>query len=126
MSIGSRIKELREARCLSQTELAEKINVSKQTMYKYENDIITNIPSDKIESIAKVCNTSPEYIMGWSSDLMNLAIKKVEYDELNGLLEEYPLLKSMLLAGGKLMKTDPKYMESLVYTLQKMAEMETK
>lgn len=32
---------------MSQVEFADKINVSKQTLYKYENDIITNIPSDK-------------------------------------------------------------------------------
>nr|WP_242843822.1 MULTISPECIES: helix-turn-helix transcriptional regulator [Clostridia] len=36
-----------------QTELAEKIGVSKQTLYKYENNIVTNIPSYKIELIAK-------------------------------------------------------------------------
>ena len=32
---------------MSQVEFADKINVSKQTLYKYEDDIITNIPSDK-------------------------------------------------------------------------------
>ena len=50
---------------LSQVELADKIGVSKQTLYKYENDIITNIPSDKIEAIAKVTGATPAEIMGW-------------------------------------------------------------
>lgn len=67
MTVGERLKHLREQLGMSQVDLASKINVSKQTLYKYENDIITNIPSDKIESAAKVCNVSPAYLMGWSS-----------------------------------------------------------
>ncbi len=65
MSKGERIKYLREQAGLSQVALAEKIDVSKQTLYKYENNIITNIPSDKIEAIAKSTGSSPAYIMGW-------------------------------------------------------------
>ena len=65
MSAGSKIKELRERIGMTQVQLADKIDVSKQTLYKYENDIITNIPSDKIEAIAKVCGVTPSYIMGW-------------------------------------------------------------
>lgn len=68
MSIGKRIKESREKIGLSQTELAEKIGVSKQNLYKYETGIITNVPSDKIEAIAAVCKVSPSFIMGWSDD----------------------------------------------------------
>lgn len=68
MTIGKRIKELREKRGMSQVDLADKISVSKQTLYKYENGIITNIPSDKIEGIAKVFNISPSYLMGWKDD----------------------------------------------------------
>ncbi|MBR3124610.1 MAG: helix-turn-helix transcriptional regulator [Mogibacterium sp.] len=66
MTIGNRIKQIRENTLrISQTELAEKIGVSKQTLYKYENDIITNIPSDKIEAIARLAGLSPSYLMGW-------------------------------------------------------------
>lgn len=67
MTIGRRIKELREKHGMSQVDLADKISVSKQTLYKYENGIITNIPSDKIESIAKILRASPSYIMGWDN-----------------------------------------------------------
>lgn len=65
MTIGERIKSIRERLEMSQVDFADKINVSKQTLYKYENNIITNIPSDKIEIIAFVGNVSPAYIMGW-------------------------------------------------------------
>lgn len=65
MTLGDRIRHLREQRGLLQTELADRIGVSKQTLYKYETGIITNIPSDKIESMAKVFGVSEAHIMGW-------------------------------------------------------------
>lgn len=54
---------------MSQVDFATKINVSKQSLYKYENNIITNIPSDKIEAIAKIGNVSPSYLMGWENNI---------------------------------------------------------
>ena len=69
MTIGDRIKKVREKTGLSQVDFACKINVSKQSLYKYENNIISNIPSDKIESIAKIGNVSPSYLMGWDSSI---------------------------------------------------------
>lgn len=65
MTKGDRIKKLREDNNVSQTDLAEKIGISKQNLYKYENNIITNIPSDKVELIANYFGVSPAYIMGW-------------------------------------------------------------
>lgn len=65
-TIGKRIKDLRCNKMhMSQVTFADEINVSKQTLYKYENGIVTNIPSDKIEGIAKFCGVSPSYLMGW-------------------------------------------------------------
>lgn len=69
MTLGDRLKMLRISSDISQVDLAERLNVSKQTLYKYENNIITNIPSDKIEAAAKVFNVSPSYLMGWDLDI---------------------------------------------------------
>lgn len=68
MTIGERIKKTRDSINLSQTELARLVNISKQTLYKYENNIITNIPSDKIELIAEVLKVSPAFLMGWDRE----------------------------------------------------------
>ena len=68
MSKGERIKHLREKVGKSQTAFADAIGVSKQTLFKYENDIITNVPTDKIEAIAKLANVSPGYVMGWEPE----------------------------------------------------------
>lgn len=70
MTVGERIKEARMRLGLSQVDFAEKINVSKQTLYKYENNIITNIPSDKIEAAATLSGVSPAYLMGWKDNSM--------------------------------------------------------
>ena len=69
MTVGERIKYMRERLKISQTDFAARMGVSKQTLYKYENNIVTNIPSDKIESVAEICSVSPAYLMGWESNV---------------------------------------------------------
>ena len=66
LSIGKRIKEIRISKNITQDELALKIGTTKQTIYKYENEIVTNIPSQKIELISNALNTTPDYLMCWS------------------------------------------------------------
>lgn len=68
MTIGEKIKLIREKKGASQIELAEAIGTTKQTIYKYENNIISNIPSDKIELIAKYLGVTPAYLMGWEDE----------------------------------------------------------
>lgn len=82
MTIGDRIKKLRNQIGLSQTELAIKSDSSKQTIYKYENNIVTNIPSDKIEIISEILGTTPSYLMGWENQNSNMLI------ELNHLTDD--------------------------------------
>ena len=65
MSMANQIKNLRIISGLSQSELASKLNTTKQTIYKYENGIITNIPFDKIEKMADIFDVSPSTITGW-------------------------------------------------------------
>ena len=79
MDKGQRIKRLRKLNKVSQSNLAEMLGTSKQNIYKYENGIITNIPSDKIELMAQIFNVSPCYIMGWdqSTDERRAVVDKV-------------------------------------------------
>ena len=48
MTVGDRIRATRKREGISQTDLAQKMGVIKQTLYKYETGIVTNIPSEKI------------------------------------------------------------------------------
>lgn len=67
MSKGERIRELRKLKGISQDEMAKLLNTTKQTISKYENGVVSNIPSDRIEAMAVLLNTTPEYILGWDT-----------------------------------------------------------
>lgn len=69
MTVGDRIRKQRELLGITQTDLSKKIGVSKQTLYKYEKNVITNIPSDKIEELANILDVSESYLMGWDDNL---------------------------------------------------------
>ena len=86
-TIGEKIKLLREEAKLSQGELAEKANTTKQNIYKYEKGIITNIPSDRIELIANALSTTPAYLMGWNDEDSSDALVNDD-EELTEYLEE--------------------------------------
>lgn len=79
MTVGDRIKALRQSKNIPQIELAKKVGVTKQSLYKYEKNIITNIPSDKIQLLADELETTPAFLMGWTEE------KKEEEDELTAL-----------------------------------------
>ena len=66
--IGDRIKALREERGYKLTEFAEMIGVKKQTLYKYEKNLVTNIPLDKIVRMAVLLDVTPGYLAGWDSE----------------------------------------------------------
>ncbi len=61
--VGKRIKELRKNKKMTQSEIANLIGVATQTIHKYENGIIDNIPLDKIIRISEILNVSTNYII---------------------------------------------------------------
>lgn len=68
MSIGEKLKALRKQNRMTLEDVANYLHVGRATVLKYENGMITNIPSDKIEQLAVLFNTSPAYLMGWTDD----------------------------------------------------------
>ena len=69
LSQGERIKYARMAARMSQTILAEKVGVSKQSLSKYEHDVIGVIPPNTIHAIAKALDVSPAFLMGWIDEM---------------------------------------------------------
>lgn len=61
MSVGERITELRKAQNLSQTALAKAMDVSRQAVSKWENDLAAP-DSDKLILLAEVLDTEVEYL----------------------------------------------------------------
>ncbi|MEH0962353.1 helix-turn-helix domain-containing protein [Streptococcus anginosus] len=66
MSIGSKIKQRRQEMSISVDELAQKLNVSRTTIYRYEKGEISKMPTETLEKIARILNTTPAYFMGWN------------------------------------------------------------
>lgn len=92
MTRGERIRKTREDQGITQVELAERIGESKQTLYKYEAGIITNVPAEKIELIAHILDVSPAWLMGWQEN--KYTITNVKSDSIQLTDEE------MLLVNG--------------------------
>lgn len=66
MDIGLKLKQRRQEMNVSVDELAQKLNVSRTTIYRYEKGEISKMPTDTLEKIARILNTTPAYFMGWS------------------------------------------------------------
>ena len=65
MKTGDKIRLLRLKNKMSQEELGKKLNISKQAVYKYEKDIIDEIPLSRIKLLADIFQVSPAYLTGW-------------------------------------------------------------
>ena len=66
--LGERIRELRKEKRMSLEELADQIGTSRQTVHRYETGVISNIPSEKVEALARALGTTPQRLMGWEDD----------------------------------------------------------
>ncbi|MFV0517403.1 MAG: helix-turn-helix domain-containing protein [Aminipila sp.] len=60
-----RIKNRRIELGYSFQDLANLTGMSKSTLQRYETGGIKNIPLDKLKTLAKSLNVTPEWIMGW-------------------------------------------------------------
>ena len=82
---GLRLKKLRDAKGLSQKELAQKLGVSKGTVYGYEN----NTQSPSLENAAKLAlllDTSLDYLAGLENAL-TIQLPDLNEEERNALME---------------------------------------
>lgn len=82
IELANKLRAKRLENNLSLQEVADKLGISKVTVSRYETLDITNIPSDKIEGMAKLYNTTPAYLMGWEDkkeeNTFNLKQRRLE------------------------------------------------
>lgn len=78
IELANKLRAKRLENNLSLQEVADKLGISKVTVSRYETLDITNIPSDKIEGMAKLYNTTPAYLMGWEEKPNEEETTKVE------------------------------------------------
>ena len=66
MSFGVRLATTRKAKGISQEELAERLDVSRQTIYKWETGI-TSPNAEKLQELSRVLEVSAAYLLGEAS-----------------------------------------------------------
>lgn len=66
--LADKLKQLRREKRMTLEELADAVGTSKQTIHRYENGVITNIPPERVVAIAKALGTTPANLMGWESE----------------------------------------------------------
>lgn len=99
MTVGDRIKQRRLDLNLTMDYLAKAIKSSRQTIFKYEKNIITNIPSDRIEKLAKVLNCTPADLMGWDYKDENIIPITGGVPVVGRIVAGYPILAEENIEG---------------------------
>lgn len=82
MGLKENIKRKRLELNLTLEEVAKQLSVSKPTLQRYESGVISNIPSDKIEKLAEILNTTPAILMGWDVENNNIVIGLTDEERL--------------------------------------------
>ena len=67
--LANKLKELRRSKKMTLEGLAEAIGTSKQTIHRYENGVISNIPHEKIKLLADALGVAPSALMGWNDSV---------------------------------------------------------
>lgn len=66
---GENIQKYRENIGMSQAELAKRMGITQQLLWKYENQRITNIPSERVQKAADILGVTPNDLFGRSDNL---------------------------------------------------------
>lgn len=108
MTIYERIKKRRRDLGLSAQTLANALNVSRATIYRYESAYIEKLPLSTLEPLSKALNVTPAYLMGWEEHPNILTHKEVtELTEIHNQLNSKGQEK--LIDYGKDLLINPAY-----------------
>lgn len=87
---GMRLRQLRKNRSMSRVSLAKKLGVSKETIYRYENNI-QNPSLDRTRQLAIILQTSVDYLVGLDNEytIKFPSMTKEQYHALNIFLQVF-------------------------------------
>ena len=110
-TIGSRAKARRKELNLTMEYVAEKMDVNKSTIQRYESGMIDNTKKLVVEGLANVLRVSPEWLRGETdttgSDFVDERMVKIE-DTMKEILQSFPL---------KMGREDAVFSEDILLTL---------
>ncbi|MCM0650126.1 helix-turn-helix domain-containing protein [Clostridium swellfunianum] len=94
MSLGDKLLDLRKKAGLSQEEVADKLDVSRQTVSKWETD--QTVPElIKVKLLSKLYNVSYDYLISGSNlsgDITSIEMIVDEIDWTSAWSKKYPIL----------------------------------
>lgn len=107
MNTGQRIKELRKKLNISVDEMADKLGKNRATIYRYESNDIENMPASILEPLARILNTTPAELMGWTASDNKKIVKFHNFASVEGLFNyaHYPVG----ISAGQLQEVDSLY-----------------
>ena len=126
MNIGDRIRLRRNQLDKTLEDVGKVVGVTRATIQRYENGNIQNIPSDKIELLAKALKTTPAYLMGWEDDetiKQNVQERKIieSFNKLNDKGKEKAIAYTQdLVDSGKYKKTIKEDTSDYITTIDDM------
>lgn len=68
MNVGERIKLRRKELKISADTLAERVGVSRSTIFRYEKGDIEKVGPEVLKKISETLNISPADLMGWEDE----------------------------------------------------------
>lgn len=92
MTLGEKLKEIRKKFGLSQEQLAEIMNVSRQAITKWEND--GGIPDvTNLQELSKVFGITVDYLLNDENGLPALSMtKELDKNKYNGKISSYSII----------------------------------
>lgn len=99
------LKQLRLEKGKTQKELAEYLNVSQQTVSRYENQKVISIPSDLLEKLAQYYGVSIDFILSENPKQSLFNYEEIEFEILEVIkcLDSYNR-ETLLIMGKRLLE----------------------
>ena len=88
----NRLKELRKEKGLTQDDLAELLEVTKSTIFNWENGV-SNIKPDRLEKLCEIFDVDVPYLLGYNTVKNETDIKASVLDE---ALEKLRTINNMI------------------------------
>ena len=105
----NRLKELRERRGLTQTQLGQILDVEKSTISKYEKGSL-DLSSNTISTLCEYFNVSADYLLGLSDTPISLQERfDMPTEDIEAIIEEMhknPKIKTLFYQGSRLSKSE--------------------
>lgn len=127
MVLGDRLKHLRNAKNLTQTQLSKELNISRGTYAHYE--INKREPDfDTLQKLADFYNVSTDYLLGRSNEMMSVSYLKSDIttfvNSIDEALHHYltTISKAIVTSSGKAMLKESEIEEKLFNCIIKNLE----